>query len=255
MGYLHEGHLSLIDASVNENDITVCSIFVNPTQFGPNEDYEVYPRDEERDFSLLKNRKCDVVFCPDVKEMYSTDKKVYVDVDELSDVLCGAKRPGHFRGVLTVVAKLFNIIGPDNAYFGEKDYQQFLILKKMVEDLNFPLNIKKVPIKREKDGLAMSSRNVYLNEKERKEAILLYKIINFVKKEVRNGMKTSDVLNMIDNFIEQNADLSIMRKDYVEIRNEKNLKIDEYINENSRIFLAFYCGKTRLIDNSKIIGD
>ena len=163
MGYLHEGHLSLANKSVQDNDFTVMSIFVNPTQFGPNEDFEKYPRDMERDLRLAESAGVDVVFAPGVAEMYPEKYKTYVNVEDITGVLCGLSRPGHFRGVTTVVNKLFNIIEPHRAYFGQKDAQQVIVIKKMVRDLNMNLEIVTCPIIREIDGLAMSSRNVYFN--------------------------------------------------------------------------------------------
>jgi len=168
MGYLHEGHLSLVNMSRQNNDYTVMSIFVNPTQFGPNEDFDRYPRDLERDLKLAEAAGVDVVFAPSVKEMYPDGYKTYVNVEGITEVLCGKSRPGHFRGVTTIVTKLFNIVEPHRAYFGQKDAQQVAVIKKMVKDLNMNVEIITCPIVREEDGLAMSSRNVYLSPEERK---------------------------------------------------------------------------------------
>ncbi len=187
MGYLHEGHLSLVRRSKKECDVTFVSIFVNPIQFGPNEDFERYPRDEKRDLELLSKEGVDYVFIPEVHDMYPADYSVYVDETELSKYLCGARRPGHFRGVCTVVTKLFNIVKPHKAYFGKKDYQQFRIIERMVRDLNMDVEIVPCPIIRETDGLAMSSRNVYLTPEERKDAVCLYKSLQLASKMIREG--------------------------------------------------------------------
>ncbi|GAE89106.1 pantoate-beta-alanine ligase [Acetivibrio straminisolvens JCM 21531] len=175
MGYLHEGHLSLVNMSLQNNDYTIMSIFVNPTQFGPNEDFDRYPRDMERDLKLAESAGVDVVFAPSVKEMYPDGYNTYVNVEGITEVLCGKSRPGHFRGVTTIVAKLFNIVEPHRAYFGQKDAQQVAVIKKMVRDLNMNIEIITCPIVREEDGLAMSSRNVYLSPEERKSALILSK--------------------------------------------------------------------------------
>ncbi|HOK34143.1 MAG TPA: pantoate--beta-alanine ligase, partial [Fervidobacterium sp.] len=187
MGYLHQGHLSLVQKAREENDIVVVSIFVNPTQFGPNEDYNRYPRDLERDLRLLNPFNVDYIFNPSVEEMYPAYYSVYVDETEMSKYLCGARRPGHFRGVCTVVTKLFNIVRPTRAYFGQKDAQQFRILRRMVENLNMDVEMVEMPIVREPDGLAMSSRNVYLSDEERREAPRLYKSLLEAKKLIDSG--------------------------------------------------------------------
>lgn len=194
MGYLHEGHLSLVREAKKNNDITVVSIFVNPTQFGPNEDLDKYPRDFERDEILLRGEGVDIIFYPDVKEMYSSNHMTYVNVEKITDKLCGLKRPGHFRGVATVVCKLFNIVKPDNAYFGLKDYQQVLVIKKMVEDLNMDVDIIPMPIVRERDGLAMSSRNVYLSDEERVSALSLNRSFLLVDDLMKKGIRNSKIL-------------------------------------------------------------
>jgi len=251
MGFLHQGHISLVEKSVSENEFTVASIYVNPTQFGPNEDLDSYPSNIDNDLKLLEKAGCNAVFLPDNKVMYP-DQHVFISIKNFSNFLCGLKRPGHFDGVLTVVAKLFNIILPDNSYFGEKDYQQLLIIKKLVKDLNFPVNISGCPTIREKDGVAMSSRNSYLDSNERAEASALYKIHTKCREIAKNGMKTTELLDMLENFQKQILNTDIMKKDYVEIRNQHTLEFEEYLNSDSRIFLAFYCGKTRLIDNAAI---
>jgi len=252
MGFLHQGHISLVEKSVSENKFTVVSIYVNPTQFGPNEDFDSYPKNLEKDIEMLKKAGCDAVFLPDNKVMYP-EQHVFISIKNYSNFLCGLKRPGHFDGVLTVVAKLFNIVQPDKAYFGEKDYQQLIIIKKLVKDLNFPLNIVSCPTVREKDGVAMSSRNSYLNKVERAEASVLYKILTKCSEIAKKGMKTEELMNQLQKYEKEILNSDIMKKDYMEIRNQNNLEFEEYINEDSRIFLAFFCGKTRLIDNNLIL--
>ncbi len=177
MGALHEGHFSLIRQAHKENDIVVVSVFVNPIQFGPKEDYRCYPRNLKSDTRLCEKAGADVIFCPDVQDMYPDNYKTYIEVYDLSNILCGKFRPGHFKGVATVVAKLFNIVNPTVSYFGQKDAQQAIIIKKMAEDLHIPIKIKVMPIVREKDGLAMSSHNIYLNKDERQDAIVLYQTL------------------------------------------------------------------------------
>ncbi|PLX18052.1 MAG: pantoate--beta-alanine ligase [Candidatus Muiribacterium halophilum] len=251
MGCLHAGHSFLVQNSVKENENTVVSIFVNPTQFGPNEDFEKYPRTIDDDIRLLEETGCSAVFLPYNKMMYD-NPKVFVDVDELDEMLCGEKRPGHFKGVLTVVAKLFNIIRPTRAYFGEKDYQQFVIINKMVKDLFFELEMRMIPIVREKDGLALSSRNRYLCEEHRKHAVILSEIIRFAQENCFEGMKITEAYKMIRNkFLENIPDF--MKVDYVDIRNGNDFRFEDNITRDSRIFLAIYCGETRLIDNGKIL--
>jgi len=248
MGYLHEGHLSLIRKSVKENDCTVVSVYVNPTQFGPNEDYQQYPRNLERDAEILIEEGGDYLFKPKNKEMYPPGYKTYVEVHDLQDVLCGASRPGHFRGVCTVVLKLFNIIKPDRAYFGQKDAQQAVILKKMVEDLNVDVKISILPIVRENDGLAMSSRNKLLKSEQRTAARCLYQSLQRAKKAYLNGEKDSHkIIDLIKDNIRKEKRAEI---DYIEIVDKNNLeKIPEIIKNKTLIALAVYIGKVRLIDN------
>ncbi|MBN2544184.1 MAG: pantoate--beta-alanine ligase [Spirochaetes bacterium] len=246
MGALHEGHLSLIKKSKKENDNTIVSIFVNPLQFGPNEDFKKYPRTLEIDTKLAKEAGADIVFTPSADEIITDNPLTYVDINELSDNLCGAKRPGHFRGVCTIVSKLFNIIMPDSAYFGKKDIQQFYIIKKMTNDLNFDIRIVPCPIIREKDGLAMSSRNNYLTVKERNDALILSKALKKGVKLFESKETFSEIIiKELKEFIKtvKNADI-----DYVKIvdENMKNVKI---INRGNILALAVYIGKTRLIDN------
>lgn len=247
MGYLHEGHLSLVKRSVQDNDFTVMSIFVNPTQFGPNEDFEKYPRDMERDLRLAESVGADVVFAPCVTEMYPDGYKTYVEVEDITKVLCGLSRPGHFKGVTTVVNKLFNIVEPDKAYFGQKDAQQVIVIKKMVRDLNMDLEIVTCPIIRESDGLAMSSRNVYLSKEERAAAVILSKSLFEAEELIKKGEKsTRKVIEYIRNRImsEKFADI-----DYVEVVSTDGLGKLEEISGSVLIALAVRFGKTRLIDN------
>ncbi len=246
MGALHEGHISLIKESKKENDYTVVSIFVNPLQFGPNEDFKKYPRPLDKDCKMAKEAGADYVFTPSADEMVTDNPLTYIDINELGDNLCGAKRPGHFRGVCTIVAKFFNIIMPDNAYIGKKDIQQLQIIKKMTNDLNFDIRIVPCSIIREKDGLAMSSRNSYLSEKERNDALILSKAIKkgielFEKKETFSEILIKELKHMIKSV--KNADI-----DYVKIVDEK-MKDVKIINRGNILALAVYIGKTRLIDN------
>ncbi|ABS61414.1 pantoate--beta-alanine ligase [Fervidobacterium nodosum] len=246
MGYLHEGHLSLVKKAREDNDIVVVSIFVNPTQFGPNEDFNRYPRDLERDLRLLEPLNVDYVFYPSVEEMYPKNYSVYVDEVELSKYLCGAKRPGHFRGVCTVVTKLFNIVKPTRAYFGQKDAQQFRILRRMVQNLNMDVEMIEMPIVRESDGLAMSSRNVYLNEEERKEATRLHKSLLKAKELIESGERD---VSKIKNSMLEILNHPLLKIDYVEIVDEETLKPIEKIEGKVIIALAVFVGKARLIDN------
>ncbi|MCD6080705.1 MAG: pantoate--beta-alanine ligase [Candidatus Omnitrophica bacterium] len=248
MGYLHEGHLSLARYARRENDIVVISIFVNPTQFGPREDYRRYPRDLKRDLRLAREEEVDIVFYPSVEEMYPTKYRTYVEVEELSNVLCGKSRPGHFRGVTTVCAKLFNIVLPDVAYFGHKDAQQAIIIKRMVRDLNFPLKIKVLPIVREKDGLALSSRNVYLSSEERKEATVLYRSLKIAEQMVKEGVKDSrKIKRRVRSMISRKETAKI---DYVEIVSLEDLEPVTVIDKPALLALAVWFGKARLIDNT-----
>jgi pantoate--beta-alanine ligase len=250
MGYLHEGHLSLVRIARRWGDIVVVSIFVNPAQFGPSEDYKSYPRDEKRDLSLLKKEKVDFVFIPSVDEMYPENYQTYVEVVEMSKYLCGRSRPGHFRGVCTVVTKLFNIVKPHYAVFGEKDYQQLKIIERMTADLNMDVKIIPGPTVRERDGLAMSSRNVYLSEEERKSALSLSKALNEVKKMVESGERDCEVLiRKAKEIIEREPHTRI---DYVEIVHPLKLEVVKKIEDKAVIALAVFVGKARLIDNMKL---
>ncbi|MGB9721763.1 MAG: pantoate--beta-alanine ligase [bacterium] len=247
MGYLHEGHLSLIRIAKKHSDYVVCSIFINPTQFGPNEDFNNYPRDLKRDEGLLKKEKADLLFCPSVKEIYPDGYKTYVEVEELSSTLCGKSRPGHFRGVGTVVLKLLNIIQPDIAVFGEKDYQQAIIIKKMVKDLNLDVGIIIAPIIREPDGLAMSSRNTYLSPEERTNAAILYKALTWARDSFyKENIKSPEyIITQMRQMIEAKAG----KIDYIAVVDKDNLAPVRYIKKGDRILLAVFIGKTRLIDN------
>jgi len=246
MGALHKGHLSLVKRAKKECNFVVVSIFVNPIQFGPKEDYKKYPRTFKEDKKLLLGY-ADLLFFPYVETMYKEDNSTFVEETILSKFLCGASRPGHFKGVCTVVAKLFNIVEPDIAYFGQKDYQQALIIKRMVRDLNFPVKIKVLPIVREKDGLAMSSRNTYLNEKERKEAVCLYKALNLAKNIIKEGERDSKVvIERMKNLILSHSSAKI---DYIKITDPYILEDVEKIEKKVLVALAVFIGTTRLIDN------
>jgi len=247
MGALHKGHLSLIHQARKENDIVVVSIFVNPTQFGPSEDFKRYPRNLSSDSQLCRKEGVDIVFLPQAKDMYPTDYKTWVNVADLTNVLCGKYRPGHFRGVATVVTKLFNIVSPDIAYFGQKDAQQAIIIKKLASDLNMPINIKVMPTVRERDGLAMSSRNIYLKQTERKDAIILYQALNLAKDLIKQGNRNSSmIISKMRQLITQKKSAKIQ---YISITDLKNLKPIDRIKDKTLIALAVYIGKTRLIDN------
>jgi pantoate--beta-alanine ligase len=251
MGYLHEGHLSLIRAAKEQCDIAVMSIFVNPLQFGPNEDYDRYPRDLERDAKMAKEAECDILFAPDVDEMYPRGGgKVltHVDVEEVTEQLCGASRPGHFRGVATVVTKLFNIVQPDKAFFGLKDAQQVAVIQTMVDDLNIPVEIVPCPTVREADGLAMSSRNVYLSQTERQQALVLYRSLKEAERLVAEGERDVPRLKQIVREMIEEQPLADI--DYVEIVNFRDLSPIVKIEQPALLALAVRFGKTRLIDNT-----
>jgi pantoate--beta-alanine ligase len=247
MGYLHEGHLSLVKQARKDNEIVVMSIFVNPIQFGPKEDLKRYPRDLKRDIKSAKAWGVDIIFYPTDKSMYPQDFRTYVKVDELSNVLCGKSRPHHFRGVATVVSKLFNIVEPDIAYFGQKDAQQAIIIKRMARDLNMPLKIKILPIIRERDGLAMSSRNSYLDRSERIEALVLNQALKLAKALIKRGERKSGYLiKKMKALINKKEAAKI---DYVQIVDLKNLTPVRKIKGRVLIALAIWIGRTRLIDN------
>lgn len=247
MGFLHEGHLSLMRIARSHCDILVVSIFVNPTQFGPNEDFNKYPRNFEQDEKLCRDENVGVIFYPTNEMMYSEPYLTYVNVEKLSETMCGASRPGHFRGVTTVVAKLFNIVKPHLAVFGEKDYQQAVIIKQMVKDLNFDIEILTGAIIREADGLAMSSRNKYLSAQERQNALVLSKSLQMAEKAVRAGNTDAESISMqIRERIQQTEGAVI---DYIAIVNGDTLKRVAEVGDNSLIALAVKIGQTRLIDN------
>ncbi len=247
MGFLHEGHLSLVRKCRQETDYCVVSIFVNPTQFGPGEDFHQYPRDEERDLALLRKEKVDLVFIPTAEEMYPEGYQTYVEVVELSRPLCGQFRKGHFRGVATVVTKLFNIVYPHIAYFGQKDYQQYLIIKRMVRDLNMPVEIRALPIVRERDGLAMSSRNTYLNPEERAQAVALYRALMKARKAYEAGERSGEGVRKVVE--EELARYSLVKVQYVEVVDGETLKPVERIEGKTLVAVAAFVGKARLIDN------
>ncbi|MGC8677859.1 MAG: pantoate--beta-alanine ligase [Hydrogenobaculum sp.] len=247
MGYLHEGHMSLVKASKEMCDITVVSIFVNPKQFGPKEDYGKYPRNLERDLGLLEEAKVDMVFIPDVDTIYPEDFSTTISIGSLANVLEGAFRPGHFDGVCTVVVKLFNIVKPDKAFFGEKDYQQLKIIQKLVKDLNLDIDIIPIPTKREEDGLAMSSRNTYLNQDERRRASSIYSFLLKAKEAFESGIKDTDKI------IEYaKAVLDVDAVDYIKIVDKETLEEKTTPNKYDRILIAVRIGSTRLIDNIEI---
>lgn len=245
MGFLHEGHASLIQRCREENDIVVVSDFVNPTQFGPNEDLEAYPRDFERDSALCESIGADLIFHPEPEEMYH-DPCAYVSIDTLSETLCGKTRPIHFKGVCTVVSKLFNIVTPDRAYFGQKDAQQLAIIRKMVLDLNFDIQIVGCPIIREEDGLAKSSRNTYLNAEERKAALCLSKAVKKGQEVISVGCESEAVLKEMRAIIE--AEL-LAKIDYVSMVDALTMQPVERVEKSVLVAMAVYVGKTRLIDN------
>ena len=245
MGFLHEGHASLIKRCREENDIVVVSDFVNPTQFGPTEDLEAYPRDFERDSRLCESLGADLIFNPEPSDMY-TDPHAYVSIDLLSETLCGKTRPIHFKGVCTVVSKLFNIVSPDRAYFGQKDAQQLAIIRKMVQDLNFDITIMGCPIIREEDGLAKSSRNTYLSPEERKAALCLSKAVKKGQEIIKPGIDAEEVLSAMRDII--NAE-PLAKIDYVSMVDALNMQPVDKADRNVLVAMAVYIGKTRLIDN------
>lgn len=245
MGFLHEGHASLIRKCREQNDIVVVSDFVNPTQFGPNEDLEAYPRDFERDSKLCESLGVDLIFAPSPEDMYH-DPHAFVSIDTLSETLCGKTRPIHFKGVCTVVTKLFHIVAPDRAYFGEKDAQQLAIIRKMVKDLNFDIEIVGCPIVREEDGLAKSSRNTYLNDKERQAALCLSRAVKTGKEVIYTGADAKEVLNPMKAIIEAEP---LARIDYVMMVDALTMQPIEKADRDVLVVMAVYIGKTRLIDN------
>jgi pantoate--beta-alanine ligase len=256
MGYLHQGHLSLIEQSKKENDITVVSIFVNPTQFGPNEDFNRYPRDLQRDEALLNELDVDLLFFPHSTEMYPSGYSTYVEVETMGKVLCGKSRPTHFKGVATVVLKLFNIVNATIAYFGQKDAQQAILLKRMTTDLNLNTTVKVMPIVRDTDGLALSSRNEYLTIEEREAALHLPRALEKAKSQIRDGLNdASGIKGIIEKELKKSPLITI---DYVEVvtldtlenfpKNQEGQTVDIDMN-NTLVAAAVRVGKTRLIDN------
>ncbi len=247
MGYLHDGHLSLVRKVKDLCGVVVVSIFVNPTQFGPGEDFKRYPRDEEGDKAKLEGEAVDLLFIPEASDMYPSGYQTYVDVTEVSKGLCGDFRPGHFRGVATVVAKLFNIVKPDVAIFGEKDYQQLLVIKRMVEDLNFDIKIIPGVLIREEDGMAMSSRNTYLSPEQRQRALILYRSLLKGKDLFQSGeRKVSALLKAVKESIESMDGVTLQ---YVEIRDVETLEKIKNVDKPAVIALAAIVGSVRLIDN------
>lgn len=247
MGYLHEGHKSLIERAVKENDRVVVSDFVNPTQFGPKEDLATYPRNLKRDSQLCEQAGASLLFYPASEEMYAPDYTTFVTMEELSEELCGKSRPGHFRGVCTVVTKLFHIVSPDRAYFGEKDAQQLAIIRRMVRDLNFEIEIVGCPIIREEDGLAKSSRNTYLNAEERKAALVLSQALTLGKQQLAQGEKNTETLiSTMTHWIEKEP---LAKIDYIEIVDSTSMKPLKKVDCPALCAMAVYIGKTRLIDN------
>ena len=250
MGALHDGHLSLIKQAAKDNQIVVVSIFINPQQFGPGEDLKRYPRPLKKDLKLCRKQGVDFIFLPDNETMYPQGYSTFVEVGRLSQLLCAAKRPGHFRGVATVVAKLLNIVRPDNLYLGQKDAQQAVIISRMVKDLNFPVKVNVLPIMRLKDGLALSSRNAYLSKNERASAIVLFKALRLAETLVSNGQRnTNKIIFRMKQLIEKNKKAKI---DYISIVDQEQLTELKKVKIGSLIALAVKIGKTRLIDNTVI---
>lgn len=247
MGFLHEGHQSLIAKAVEENDKVVVSVFVNPIQFAPNEDLEAYPRDLEADTRLCEATGADLIFNPEPEEMYAPDFSTHVDMEQVSEQLCGKSRPIHFRGVCTVVSKLFNIVCPDKAYFGQKDAQQLAVIKRMVRDLNFGIEIVGCPIIREEDGLAKSSRNTYLSEEERKAALILSKTIKLGQEMVEAGERDSK--KVVDTMIKNIETEPMAKIDYVQAVDAVTCQEIDTLKGEVLVAMAVYIGKTRLIDN------
>jgi len=251
MGYLHEGHLSLVRAARGENQIVVLSIFVNPTQFGPNEDLSGYPRDLDADLAAAEREDVEYAFCPQPAAMYPEGELTWVSVDDLTEGLCGASRPTHFRGVTTIVAKLFNLVQPTRAYFGEKDFQQLLVIEQMVRDLDFDVEIVRCPLVREQDGLAMSSRNAYLSQDERQAALVLSRALHLARRRVRDGCR--DSVHVRSEVVKLIADEPLAEIDYAELVDSRDLQPIGTIDQHSRLMLAVRLGDTRLIDNGLLI--
>ncbi len=251
MGFLHQGHLSLLEEGRKRCDVLVLSIFVNPTQFGQGEDFDDYPRDLKQDSQFAEEMGVDIIFAPENSQMYPQKYATYVDVEGITDCLCGASRPGHFRGVCTVVSKLFNIIQPHSAVFGNKDFQQLAVIKRMTCDLNMPVEIIGLPIYREADGLAMSSRNVYLNNDQRQQALVLSQSLARARKLVASG--ESDCAVIISNLKKDINQKAEARIDYIQICHQLTLEDQTDVDADSVLLLAVYIGKTRLIDNGFLV--
>ncbi|MCD6188300.1 MAG: pantoate--beta-alanine ligase [Desulfuromusa sp.] len=251
MGFLHQGHLSLLEEGRRRGDLLVLSIFINPTQFGPGEDLDDYPRDLEQDSQLAQQAGVDIIFVPEAKAMYPPGYATYVDVEGISETLCGTSRPGHFRGVCTIVSKLFNIIQPQVAIFGNKDFQQLAVIKRMTLDMNLPVEILGLPIFREADGLAMSSRNVYLSPDQRRQALVLSQSLATAKELVAAGeLDCATIIVQLKKYIDQQPDVRI---DYVQICHQLTLEDQNRVDADSVLLLAVFIGKTRLIDNSFLV--
>jgi pantoate--beta-alanine ligase len=251
MGALHEGHLSLVRAAKAQSNVVAASIFVNPTQFGPTEDYSKYPRTFERDCELFTKEGVELLFAPTVEEMYPAGAVTYVTVEDMSERLCGKSRPGHFRGVTTVVSKLFNIVEPDVAFFGQKDAAQVAIIRRMVKDLNIPVEITTCPIVREADGLAMSSRNTYLDPQQRKAALVLYRSLQEVKRIFESGQ--SNTGKLVERGQKVFAQEPSVHLDYLQIVDPDTLETLDQINNSALVAAAAFLGATRLIDNFVIL--
>jgi len=250
MGYLHEGHLSLVKAAKKHTDVVIMSIFINPIQFGPKEDFEKYPRDLKLDEEMAREAGVDVVFYPSLKDIYPEGYATYVTVEKLTGNLCGESRPGHFRGVATVVTKLFNIVKPEVAYFGQKDMQQALMIKKMAFDLNMDIEVKIMPVIREKDGLAMSSRNMYLSDAERRDAAVLHQSLKNAETLIKNGERDArKVIKAIEDMIKARQSARI---EYVKLVDARALKDVKMITGEIALAVAVFFGNTRLIDNATI---
>lgn len=252
MGHLHNGHISLIKRSVKENDITIVSIFVNPIQFGKGEDYDSYPRDLTKDIEMIDRINADYIFTPEITEMYPDGYDTFIEIGKITKPLCGISRPTHFKGVATVVAKLFNICNPKKAYFGQKDFQQTVVIKKMVKDLNIDVKVIVCQTVRESDGLAMSSRNSYLSDKQRDNAQIIYRSLQNAKKLIEKGETDPKIIiQMITSMINEIEEMKI---DYIDIRRQNDLSEVKFINEKIVIAIAVKLGYTRLIDNILIGG-
>jgi len=253
MGALHEGHLSLVRRARADDDTVVVSIFVNPTQFGPSEDYARYPRDPDRDLALLRDVGTDLVFMPPVEEMYPEGFDTYVEVGKLAQVLEGASRPGHFRGVATVVAKLFNIVQPHRAYFGQKDAQQLAVIRRLTRDLDLPVEVVGLPTVREPDGLAMSSRNAFLSPQERKAALVLYRSLEAAQELWRSGVRDASLIRQrMGELLAAPATGGLARVEYVSVADAETLEELGAVDRPALVSLAVRIGKTRLIDNIRL---